>query len=84
MSEILWTPNPPPNLAEALCVQVSIGAGDDFFDGMCVVNQAAVDWTIGRLDTGTYLEIVDEILEVDPVVFVNETLELYLPGVELL
>lgn len=81
---IIWTPNPPPSLADALCVEVECGAGEDFFDNMCLANQASVDWTMGRLDTGTYLEIVDETLEVDPIIFVNDTLELYFPGVELL
>lgn len=78
---IIWT---PPSLADALCVEVISGAGEDFFDNMCIANQATVNWTMGRLDTGTYLEVIDETLEIDPIIFVNETLELYFPDAELL
>lgn len=76
----LWLPN-PPSLADALCVEVESGAGDDCFNNMLIANQATVDWTAGKVDTGTYLEVIEETLDVDPVIFVQDTLDLYLPGI---
>lgn len=73
---MIWT---PPSLADALCVQCEIGAGDDAIDNMVIANAASVDWVCGRLDTGTYLDIVEAKLEIDPLDFVGETLQLYLP-----
>lgn len=73
---MVWT---PPTLADALCIQCEIGAGEEAIDNMVIVNAASVDWTGGRLDTGTYLDIVEATLEIDPLDFLGETLQLYLP-----
>lgn len=75
---IIWT---PPTLADALCVEVEADAGEVFFDSMVIANAATVSWCNGRIDTETYLETIEQTLDVDPVTFVQEALDLYLPGI---
>lgn len=70
----------PPSLADLLCVDIDTQADDTQFQNMLVANQATVDWLGGKLDTGTYLDIVEQTMEEDPIDFVQPTLDLYLPG----
>lgn len=79
---MLWYPS---SLDEALCVEVDSSAGDDYFEGMVQANAAAVDWVSGRIDTETYFQSIEYWLEEpEPIEFVNDTLRLYLPGIDLL
>lgn len=75
----------PESLSDALSVSVDTGAGEDFFWRMVEANIATVDWTSGKINTEEYLEKIEYYLEEpEPIDFVNETLSLYLPQVELL
>ncbi|MBC1238705.1 hypothetical protein [Nostoc sp. 2RC] len=67
----LWI---PPHADELLVVTVDAGASDTDFEGMLLVNQAANDWLRGRLDTGTYFDMLDHV-GIDPLNFVTEVEE---------
>lgn len=37
-----------------------VSAGDDrSFDGMIIINQSSTNWLAGKLDTGTYFDVLD-------------------------
>jgi hypothetical protein len=67
----LWT---PPHVGDLLVVTVDAEASEADFEGMLLVNQAANDWLHGRLDTGTYFDILDHV-GIDPLGFVAEVEE---------
>jgi hypothetical protein len=67
----LWV---PPHVGDLLIVTVDTDASDADFEGMLLVNQAADDWLTGKLDTGTYLDILDEV-GIDPLGFIAEVEE---------
>lgn len=67
----LWIPERP---GELLAVTVDPLASDTDFEGMLLVNMAASDWLAGRLDTGTYFDILDHV-GIDPLGFVGEVNE---------
>jgi hypothetical protein len=76
MASSLWLPE---YAGEILCVTVE-GEADDFdFEGMLKINASAFDWLDGKLDTGTYFDILDH-YGVDPIEFVEPVRELYLAG----
>ena len=60
----------PDYAGEILCVSVAADADDFAFDGMIQTNQASFDWVEGRLDTGTYFEVLDH-YGIDPLTFVQ-------------
>lgn len=62
----LWVPD---HAGEILSVSVEAGCDDSVFEAMVIVNQAAADWLMGRLDTGTYFDVLDE-FGIDPLGFV--------------
>jgi hypothetical protein len=64
----LWVPD---SASELLVVTVDERASELDFEGMLLVNQAAVDWLHGRLDTGTYFDMLDHV-GIDPLGFVGE------------
>ncbi|MBD1939093.1 hypothetical protein [Microcoleus sp. FACHB-68] len=43
---------------------------------LCRLNQAAVDWIAGTLDTGTYQDILEEVAEVENPEGLIQTVEL--------
>ncbi|OCQ98959.1 hypothetical protein BCD64_23255 [Nostoc sp. MBR 210] len=67
----LWV---PPHLGELLVVTVDAEASETDFEGMLLVNQAANDWLYGRLDTGTYFDMLDHV-GIDPLGFTGEVEE---------
>jgi hypothetical protein len=67
----LWI---PPHIGDLLVVTVDTEASDADFEEMLLVNQAANDWLYGRLDTGTYFDILDHV-GIDPLGFVGEVEE---------
>lgn len=77
---MLWL---PPTLADSLIVEVEADAGEDWVEGMIQYNAAVVEWLNGRLDTETFFQMAEYWLqEPEPVELVQESLDLYLPGVE--
>ncbi|MCC5641235.1 hypothetical protein LC593_36635, partial [Nostoc sp. CHAB 5844] len=62
MSNIL-----PNDLQDLL--MVSAGDPRDI-DGMIIINQASTNWLVGKLDTGTYFDILDH-YGIDPYAHVN-------------
>lgn len=44
-------------------------------DGMIIINQAGADWLMGRMDTGTYFDILDH-YGIDPYAHVKPVEEL--------
>jgi hypothetical protein len=39
-------------------------------NGMIMINQSSTDWLTGKLDTGTYFEVLDH-FGIDPLLFVR-------------
>lgn len=76
MNKELWLPE---YAGELLSVTVDPEADDFDFEGMLEINASAFDWLDGKLDTGTYYEILDH-FGIDPFEFVEPVRELYLAG----
>ncbi|MDZ8090186.1 MAG: hypothetical protein RMY16_32225 [Nostoc sp. DedQUE12b] len=64
MSDILLLPEDYRDL-----LMVSAGNERDI-TGMLTVNQASSDWLVGKLDTGTYFDVLDH-FGIDPFLHVN-------------
>jgi hypothetical protein len=65
---MLWIPD---HLADTLTVTIDPSQSTDAdWEGMMMVNQAAIDWLKGNLDTGTYFDML-EYVGVDPLGFVQ-------------
>jgi hypothetical protein len=69
----LWLPD---HVGELLCVEVKSQSDESDFHAMVAVNCAAFDWVAGKIDTGTYLDILDH-YGLDPYGFLNPILETY-------
>ena len=50
-------------------LMVTAGDGRDV-NGMIIINQASADWLAGRMDTGTYFDVLDH-YKIDPFLHVN-------------
>lgn len=64
-SDILWLPPEEPFSEDSyvenlLQFDAPIDADDATFKAMLALNQGALDFVEGRLDTGTYLDMLDE------------------------
>lgn len=65
---MLWVPE---HLADTLTVTIDGSQSTETdWEGMMMVNQAAVDWLKGKLDTGTYFDILEHV-GIDPLGFVQ-------------
>lgn len=65
----LWLPE---HAGELLVVTIDPSqSGDTEWDGMMLINQAAFDWLNGKLDTGTYFDMLEHV-GVSPDAFVGE------------
>jgi hypothetical protein len=69
----------PEHAGELLCVFVDKDVDDFHFQGMLEVNAKSFDWLDGRLDTGTYFDILEH-YGISPLEFVEPVTELYLAG----
>lgn len=64
----LWLPE---HLGDLLLVTIDPSQSSDAdWEGMMMVNQAANDWLRGRLDTGTYFDMLEHV-GIDPLSFVQ-------------
>ncbi|GJD16364.1 hypothetical protein RIVM261_013200 [Rivularia sp. IAM M-261] len=70
-NNLLWLPS---NISDLLTVSVNADASDSTVDGMCVINNAASQWTSGEIDDYTYFELLDH-FGIDPYGFVSEVEE---------
>ncbi len=69
-----------PSLPEDLRDLLMVSAGDlRNFNGMITINQGSADWLTGKLDTGTYFDILDH-FGIDPFTFVYPVAELAFNG----
>jgi hypothetical protein len=73
---MIWVPE---HAGELLLVTIdSRHSEDSEWNGMMLVNQGAYDWLAGKIDTGTYFDMLDQI-GIDPIRYVGE-FENYLFG----
>lgn len=70
-NNLLWLPE---DISDLLTVSVDVGASDSTEEGMCVINNAASQWTSGEIDDYTYFELLDH-FGIDPYRFVGEVEE---------
>lgn len=65
---MLWLPE---RASDLLLVTIDPSQSHDTeWEGMMIVNQAANDWLAGRLDTGTYFDMLEHV-GIDPFNFVR-------------
>ncbi|MBE9210509.1 hypothetical protein IQ244_29205 [Nostoc sp. LEGE 06077] len=64
MSKILV---PPTDYRDLLMVSA---ADTRDIDGMIIINQASANWLTGKMDTGTYFDVLDH-FGIDPYAHVN-------------
>lgn len=66
---------------------IMVSTGDiDSIPGMLLINQSGVDWLKGRLDTGTYFDVLEQ-FGIDPIAFIKPVEEFayyQIPSLELL
>lgn len=64
----LWLPD---SAGEYLSVSICPAqSGETEWQGMTLINQAAFDWPEGKLDTGTYFDMLESV-GLDPIFFVG-------------
>lgn len=64
----LWLPE---SAGEYLSVSIAPSqSGETEWSGMILTNQAGFDWVEGKLDTGTYFDVLESV-GIDPVSFVG-------------
>lgn len=67
-NNLLWI---PPSVSDLLTVSVDGNADDATIQGMNIINFAANDWLTGKIDTGTYFDLLDH-FGINPLEFVGE------------
>lgn len=68
----LWVPE---HLSDTLTVTLDASEADEStWEGMMMVNQAGIDWLAGRLDTGTYCDMLEHV-GIDPLGFLKPVQE---------
>lgn len=67
--DTIWVPD---NARDLLLVTIDLTqSGETEWEGMLLVNSAAGDWVNGRIDTGTYMDILESV-GINPDSFIKE------------